>query len=187
MKNTFYQYYKKIIRNDFINKFFYKNIGEIPEFKRIILNFGCKSFDLKKLSTSLLALKLITNQKGALKISRKPHILLKLRKGNPVSCVVTLKNNEMYTFLKKLICDSLPFIKNFDKIKINKKKQKKTFSFTLNNLIIFEELELHFYLFRNLPPLNITIITNSKSIKELIFLLQSFKLPTILKAFVTQW
>jgi hypothetical protein len=50
---------------------------------------------------------------------------------------------------------------------------------TLVDLINFKELEKQFYVFTNLPPLNIVLITNTKSRKELIYLLNSFKMPFI--------
>jgi hypothetical protein len=49
----------------------------------------------------------------------------------------------------------------------------------LKDLISFKELEKQFYLFSNLPPLNITFVTNTKTRKELLYLLNAFKLPLI--------
>ena len=175
-------YYKKVIRYDLINKFSYTHLEEIPQLKKIILNFGCKTFEIKRVSAALLSLGLITKKRGALTRSKRANILLKIRKGNPVGCVVVLRKKAMYTFLLKLVTEVFPNLKDFKGINISNKLSTTSFSFTLSDLINFKELEKQFYLFINLPPLNITFITNVKTKQELLYLLNSFKLPLIFKS-----
>ena len=179
--NSLEYYYKTIIKYDLINKFSYSNIKKIPELKKIVLNFGCKSSEIKELATSLLALELIinTNTPIFLTKSKQPNVLLKIRKGAPVGCKVILKKKTMYDFFLKLITEILPNLKNFEGINFKKSITNSNFSFTLKNLVTFKELETYFYLFEKLPPLNITIITNTSTKKELFFLINSFKLPLL--------
>jgi large subunit ribosomal protein L5 len=150
--NILENYYKKVIKYDLINKFLYTHSDEIPQLKKIILNFGCKNFEIKSIASALLSLELITTKRGSLIKSKRSNILLKIRKGYPVGCIVVLKKNKMYMFFLKLLSEVFPNLK---------------------------ELEKQFYLFTNLPPLNITLITNAKTKKELLYLLNSFKLPII--------
>ena len=175
--NILENYYKKVIRYDLLNKFLYNRIEDIPQLKKIVLNFGCKSFDMRNLAVSLLSLELITGQKGVLTKSKRANILLKIRKGNPVGCMVVLKKNKMYDFTFKLLIDVFPNLRDFRGIHVAKKLNMTSLSFTLIDLISFKELEKQFYLFSNLPPLNVTFVTNAKSKKELLYLLNSFKLP----------
>lgn len=175
--NLLQYYYKTIIKYDLINKFHYTKTDEIPKLKKIILNFGCKQNELKNLAASMLALELITTKQGIITKSRKPNILLKIRKGNPIGCLVILKKEKMYTFFLKLLNDIFPALRDFNGLFT--KKNFNSFSFTLTQLITFSELENQFYLFSKLPPLNITFVTNTKTKKELVYLLKSFKLPLI--------
>ena len=175
--NPLENYYKKVIRHDLINKFSYNNLDDIPELKKIILNFGCKSFEIKNIAASLSALELIAAKQGTVTKAKRPNILLKIRKGHPVGCVVVLTKTQMYDFFLKLLTQVFPNLKDFKGIKISKKLKNKSFSLTLTDLINFEELEKQFYLFTNLPPLNIILVTNAKSRKELMYLLHSFKIP----------
>lgn len=177
--NILENYYKKIIRRDLVNKFSYTHLDEIPQLKKIILNFGCKNSDIKSIASALLSLELITTKPGSLVKSNRSNVLLKIRKGNPVGCVVVLKKNEMYHFLHKLLSEVFPSLKSFTGFGVSKKLNKTSFSFTLKDLINFKELEKQFYLFINLPPLNITLITNAKTKEELLYLLHSFKLSLI--------
>jgi large subunit ribosomal protein L5 len=91
----FNSFYLKTLKYELCNKFAYKNINEVPKLKKIILNFGCKTADLKHLSASLLALELITSQKGRITTTKSPNLLLKIKKGNPSGCKVTLKKTQM--------------------------------------------------------------------------------------------
>jgi len=178
--NILENYYKKVIRYDLLNKFSYNRIEDIPQLKKVVLNFGCKSFDIRNLAVSLFSLELIAYQKGILTKSKRSNILLKIRKGNPVGCMVILKKNKMYSFTFKLLIDVFPSLRDFKGIYVAKKLNTTSFSFTLSDLISFKELEKQFYLFSNLPPLNITFVTNARSKKELLYLLNSFKLPITL-------
>ena len=112
---TFNSFHLKTLKYELCNKFAYKNISELPKLKKIILNFGCRTADLKHLSASLLALELITCQKGRITTTKSPNLLLKIKKGNPSRFKVTLKKKQMLNFLLKMIINVFPKIKNFSK------------------------------------------------------------------------
>jgi large subunit ribosomal protein L5 len=178
--NLLENYYKQVIKYDLINKFFYNQLKDIPELKKIILNFGCKSFEIKNIAAALLSLELITTKQATVTKSKRANLLLKIRKGYPVGCMVILTKNKMYEFFFKLLTEVFPNLKELKGIKVSKNLKNKSFSMTLLDLINFKELEKQFYLFTNLPPLNIILVTNTKSRKELIYLLNSFKMPFFL-------
>lgn len=171
-------YYKNIIKHNLINKFRYKNITHLPKLQKIVLNFECNKFEIKHLSTTLIALELVTLKRGMLTQAKGSNVLLKIKKGNPVGCKVILKKKFMFHFLVRLLIDVFPKLKNFSTLKIVKNKLKSdSFSYKLIDTLIFSELEQNYYIFNSLPNLNITIIANTKNQKELLFLLNSFKLP----------
>lgn len=176
---NFLNHYKKnVIVYDLINKFNYKTIKNIPIIDKMILNFGFKNIDSKSLYTSFLALELITGKKGVFTQAKTSNILLKIRKGNPVGCKVVLKKRLMYLFLNKLIIEIFPKMKPLNKILYkNKFLNTTSTSFTITNILIFSEFEKNYYLFNNLPELDITFVTKTKTKQEFLFLLNSFKLP----------
>jgi large subunit ribosomal protein L5 len=170
-------YYQSVIQYDLINKFQYKNLQNLPKLEKIVLHFSYKNPNIKILASSLLSLELITTKRGTLTTTKKSHILLKLRKGNPIGCKVILKKTLMYRFFTKLLVDIFPQMKEFKKFDLRSPLlQPPTFSYQLKNVFIFLELEQNYNLFSNLSNLNITIVTNTKTQKELLFLLNSFKL-----------
>lgn len=170
-------FYKKTLKFDLINKFHYTDLKKLPKLKKIVLNFSCKTTELKTLATNLLALELITSQKGMLTISKHPNLSLKIRKGNPTGCKLTLKKISMLSFLDKSLNDIFPKIKNFDGIRISPKLEKATLSFILKDTLNFSELTEHYYLFNNLSNLSLSFIMKSETKKEMLFLLKSLQLP----------
>ena len=170
-------FYLRTSKYDLINKFLYKDTKKLPKLKKIILNFGCQTSDIKNLTSSLLALELITNQKGSLTRTKRSNILLKIRKGHPTGCKITLRKNKLFNFFSRLIVLIFPKLKSFDKFKQNKKIKKNSYSFELNDTFNFNELEEHYYLFNNIPKLHVTIVTNTGTTQELFFILNSFKFP----------
>jgi large subunit ribosomal protein L5 len=170
-------FYKKNLNYEFINKFIYNNTKQIPKIKKITLNFGCKTTEIKNLTASLLALELITYQKSKFTTTKYPNIVLKLRKGNPVGCKIELRNKKMFYFLENLLNEVFPKIKNFDGLKFNKKLNHNTFSFKIKDNFTFKSIEEHYYLFNKLSELNITILTTTKKRIELNHLIKLFQFP----------
>ena len=171
----------KTIKYELLNKFNYKNIKEIPQIETIVLNFGCKTTELKFLTASLLALELITNQRGAFTKTKFPNVVLKIKKGNPAGCKVLIRKRNMLNFFLKTIITIFPKLKNFKSFNLPKKSNKSIFSYELEDIFSFKELEKQYYLFNNLSKLHITIITNCKCKNELVFLLRSFQFPISLQ------
>jgi large subunit ribosomal protein L5 len=173
----FFKYYnKKIIKHDLINKFNYGNTNKVPKLKKIILNFGCKSFKIQQFATTLLALEILATKKSTLTVAKNANVLLKIQKGHAAGCKVILREKEIYNFLTRLFLEILPKLKNFTGFKL--KTKTSSFSFKLlSNEILLQEFEEQYPLFANLPDLDIHISTNSKTQKELSFLIKSLKFP----------
>lgn len=172
------KFHYKTLKYELINKFNYNDTKNLPNIKTIVLNFGCKTADIKQLAASLLALELITQQKGHFTKTKYSKILFKIRKGNPTGCKVTLNKFNKFKFLELLTVEIFPKLKNFNGFN-SKTHKKNNFSCELNNTFSFTELEKNYYLFNNIPKLDISVVslnTNKKN-EELLFLLKSYRLP----------
>lgn len=170
-------FYFKTLKYDLLNKFMYNNTHKLPKLKKIILNFGSKTANIKQLSSGLLAFELIANQKGTLTTTKKSNILLKIRKGNPTGCKLTLQKYNLFNIFRKTLFEIFPKLKNFNGFIQSRKIKKNAFSYEIHDTFSFSELEGHYYFFNNLPKLDITIITTTQNRKELIFLLKSLQFP----------
>lgn len=165
-------YNKNIVNYDLLNKFSYKSINKLPKIDSIIINFSLKKNDLKLLITYLSALKLITKQKGTVTLSKKSNIILKVRKGTPIGCKLTLRKKKMFEFYLKLI--------NKYMLALNKTIiTQKVFSFQIKDIFKFKELESNYQFFNSLKVLNININTKSNCKSQNKFLLYSLKIITL--------
>jgi large subunit ribosomal protein L5 len=171
---SFFTNYSQIVKYDSINSFFFENQNQIPRLQTIILNFGYQKSNFKRLISGLLALEFLTSKKSKLTRSKSLNVLLKIKQGNPVGCKIVLKKKIMHQFHAKLMTSV------FTKLKSSKntlcKQGCKSMSITIQNPLIFMELENHYEIFKDIPKLDITFITNAKSTKELFFLLKSIKI-----------
>jgi large subunit ribosomal protein L5 len=175
--------YLKTIRFDIINKFPIKNTRNICKIDKIILNFGCKTSDVKKLSTALLALELISQQKGKLTTTNRPNLEAKIRKGDPVGCKITLRNGKAFDFIYETLMTIFSQLKSFEEIPTssNSARLQNTLTYMVNDMFSFKELENNYQLFQHLPNLKITVVTNNETINQLLFALKSFKTPFVVK------
>lgn len=172
----FKTYFDKIVQYDLVNTFFYRNVIEIPKLERIILNFGYQKSNFKYFISSLLALEFISSKKGKITKSTRLNVILKIKKGDPVGCKVVLEKNAMYSFYIKLVTSLFSKVKQLQASQLQQDfNGTKSISFQLKNPLLFTELENQFQFFKNLPKLDITLVTTSKSQKELFFLLKSTK------------
>ena len=171
------QFYFKTLKYDLVNKFVYRHADGLPKLKKIILNFGFKSVDVKQLSSGLLAFELIANQKGVITTTTKSNILLKIRKGNPTGCKLTLQKYNLFNLLRKVTMEVFPKLKNFNGFTPSRKIKKNAFSYEIHDTFSFFDLEKHYYCFNNLPKLDITVITTAQDKKEFLFILKSLRFP----------
>lgn len=173
----FFNYYDQhIVKYDLITKFRYKKLTSIPAIQFISLRIQFKNYDLKSLITGLAGLELITSQKGTLIKSRVSKISVKIRKGQPIGCKLTVRQDKMFSFLTKLI--------NYNMLKIHTSRLKNNLqhnilSLNVSNVLIFSVLEKNYQFFRSLKNLNINIVTTPCSSKEFRFFIKSYKLKIL--------
>lgn len=171
MNKNLKNHYQNVISYDLITKFHYQNIFEIPKITKICLNMGFKNANIekKKLINIIVLLKLITNQKPIVTKSKKNNIFLKIKKNSIIGCKVTLRKKNINIFLEKLLIFIIP---NIQKINFNSKNIN-ILNFQIQNILNFFELKTEFLKFKNMPPIDISIHTNSKNNIELFTLLNS--------------
>jgi len=125
--NRLRSHYKYVVQYDLITKLSHINCITLPKIESVTLNFGIKEsvISTKKILAPLLALELVTGQKGVVTKSKKDLIRYKIRKGMIVGCKVNLRNKEnLFSFLEKLVSMTLPRIRYFNGIRKDKLLKK---------------------------------------------------------------
>ena len=169
--NILEKHYNNFIKYNLALKFNYKDINKIPKIKSIILNFGCKTSDLKKLSLSFLILQLITKKRGKLTLSKKSNIFLKIRKGQPVGCQVILKKKSKY----KIAFYLFKIISNINYNLTFKLNKSKSVTFNIFNIFNFNIIENNYILFNGVNKINITLLFDNNINNEILFILNCLR------------
>jgi len=171
------EFYNQTVIYDLINRYHYKTIEQIPTITKIVLSFTIKESDLKSLSASLLALELITSQKSFIIGTKTSNVKLKIKRGVPIGCKVTLRKKAQSEFFLRSIFNILPNLHDFQGFHTKRSLEKNEFSYEIHDTFTFKELERKYYLFGKLPKLNLTIVTNCQKKGEALFLLKSHQFP----------
>lgn len=169
----FHYYYNNILKREFLTKYIYKNVYQLPKIKKIVLCLSFSQTSLKGLLPLLSALTLVSSQKPYLLTSSRPVILLRVKSGLPVGCKVDLRGQQLFFFFEKLIFSILPRLKDF-----SLRFRKNVLFLSFPNLFVFKEIEKDYEYFADLPSLNITFVFatyNRKS--EIIDFLGAFHFP----------
>ena len=131
--------------------------------------------DKKKIDIVVDRLAKITGQKPALRGAKKSIASFKVRTGDPIGVLVTLRGARMYTFLDKLINVAIPRTKDFRGISAKSFDGRGNYNMGIKEQIIFPEIE--YEKVDALRGMNITITTSAKTDEEAKALLLAFKLP----------
>lgn len=157
-------------------EFGYKNVMQVPRLEKIVVNQGIGQAiaDKKVLEYSLKEITNITGQKAQTAHSTKDVSNFKLRKGMPIGTYVTLRKNNMYEFLERLIHVVLPRIRDFRGIG-NKLDGRGNYTLGIKEQVIFPEIsldEIH-----KIMGMNITFVTTANTDEEGMALLRELGLP----------
>ena len=159
-----------------MKQFNYSSPMQIPVLKKIVINQGLGSAtqDKKIIDVAINELSAITGQKAVATVSKKDVANFKLRKKMPIGVMVTLRREQMYEFLEKLVRVALPRIRDFKGIE-SKFDGRGKYTLGIQEQIIFPEINID--AIDRLLGMNITFVTSAPTDEEGYALLKEFGLP----------
>ncbi len=131
--------------------------------------------DAKKMDAAVADLTAITGQKPVVRRARKSISNFKLRAGMPVGATVTLRGNQMFEFLDRLINVAIPRIRDFRGVPAKSFDGRGNYTLGITEQIIFPEID--YDKIDKIRGMNITIVTTAKTDEEAFELLQAFGMP----------
>ncbi|MBQ9495324.1 MAG: 50S ribosomal protein L5 [Treponema sp.] len=169
--------YKDAIVPDLIKEFGYTTPMQVPQIKKIVVSMGVgEALTNKKLLDAAVAdLTQITGQRAVKTKAKKSIANFKLREGNEIGAMVTLRGTMMYEFLDRLINVALPRVKDFRGIKATGFDGRGNFSLGITEQIIFPEID--FDKIERISGMNIAIVTSARTDNEARALLSKFNMP----------
>ena len=168
--------YKERIAPALMKQFNYYSSMQIPVLKKIVINqgLGSATADKKIIEVAINELTAITGQKAVATVSKKDVANFKLRKKMPIGVMVTLRREQMYEFLEKLVRVALPRIRDFKGIE-SKFDGRGNYTLGIQEQIIFPEINIDSI--DRILGMNITFVTSAPTDEEGYALLKEFGLP----------
>jgi large subunit ribosomal protein L5 len=169
--------YEKEIAQKLSDQFQYGNKMQIPRLEKIVLNMGLgeaiQNAGLMEAAQKELAA--ITGQKPVVTKSRKSIAGFKLRAGNSVGCMVTLRKDRMWEFLDRFLSLALPRVRDFRGVPHKGFDGRGNYTLGLREQIVFPEID--YDKVQKIKGMNITFVTSATKDDESKALLAHLGMP----------
>ncbi len=174
---TFKELYNKEIKKALMTKFKYGSIMEVPRLEKIVINMGVgeAAQDSKFIDAAIKDLEKIAGQKPVITKARKSIAGFKVREGQSIGAKVTLRGDNMYNFMEKLIKISLPRVRDFRGISKGSFDGFGNYTLGIKEQIIFPEIDYDTIL--KIAGMDIVFVTTAKTNEEAFELLSGFGMP----------
>ena len=175
--NSLKEKYNDVIKKDLMEKFNYSSVMEIPKLEKIVINIGVgeASHDSKFIEAAVDDLETITGQKPIITKAKKSIAGFKLREGQSIGTKVTLRGENMYNFMDKLIRVALPRVRDFRGISPKAFDGFGNYTLGIKEQLIFPEIDYDKIL--KIRGMDIVFVTTAKTNEEGLALLTGFGLP----------
>ena len=160
-----------------MDKFNYSSIMEAPKVDKIVINMGVgdATTNSKLLEAAVEDLKIITGQQPVVTKSKKAIAGFKLREGQGIGCKVTLRGENMYNFLDKLVTIGLPRVRDFRGVSPKAFDGRGNYTLGIKEQLIFPEIEFDTVV--KVRGMDIVFVTTAKSNEEAYDLLSGLGIP----------
>ena len=175
--NRLKEKYNKEIVPSLREKYNYKSIMEVPTLDKIVVNIGVgdATTNSKLLDAAVEELAQITGQKPVVTKAKKAIAGFKVREGQPIGCKVTLRGENMYNFLDKLISITLPRVRDFRGVSHRSFDGRGNYTLGLTEQLIFSEIDYDNVV--KVRGMDIVFVTTAKTNDEAYDLLKGFGMP----------
>jgi large subunit ribosomal protein L5 len=170
-------HYDEVVRGTLTKQFEYLNPMQVPRITKVVLNMGIGEgvADRKKVDNAAADLSLIAGQKAVVTKARKSIANYKLRDGQAIGCMVTLRKARMYDFIDRLVNIALPRIRDFRGLNPKSFDGRGNYSLGIREHIVFPEID--FDKATDTWGLDVTVCTSAPTDDEARALLAAFNFP----------
>ena len=169
--------YKNNVFSSLMDQFKYDNVMEVPKLEKVTINMGLGEAkeNAKIMESAVEEIGLITGQRPIVTKARKSIANFKVRQGMPVGAKVTLRGDNMYTFIDKLFNIALPRVRDFKGVSKNSFDGRGNYSMGIKEQLIFPEI--NYDKVDTIKGMNIVFTTTAKTDEEAAALLAGLGLP----------
>lgn len=169
--------YNETLRGEITKEFGYDNVMQVPRLEKVVLNMGIGEAvnDSKKVQSAADDLALIAGQKPVIVKARKSIATFKLREGMPIGVKVTLRKNQMYEFIDRLVTIALPRVRDFRGLSPKSFDGRGNFALGIKEHIVFPEID--YDKVSDIWGMDVIVCTTAPNDDEARSLLKGFNFP----------
>ncbi len=175
--NRLEEKYRNEVVPSLIEKHGYKTPMLVPKIEKVVVNIGVGDAvaNSKMLEAALSDLEKITGQKPIETKAKKSIASFKVREGHKIGCKVTLRGENMYVFLDKLISIALPRVRDFRGVSSKSFDGRGNYTLGIKEQLIFPEINFDEVV--KVRGMDIVIVTSAKTNEEAFDLLKELGVP----------
>ncbi len=169
--------YRSEIVGQLRNEFQYKSISQVPQLEKVVVNMGLgeAAANPKILEKATQELGLITGQKPSIRRARNSVSNFKLREGQAIGAMVTLRGARKWEFLDNLLSVALPRVRDFKGVSSKAFDGRGNYTLGIREQIIFPEVD--YDAIERVTGMNITVVTTAETDAEGKALLSHLGMP----------
>lgn len=169
--------YQKEILAALMKEFGFKNPMQAPRLEKVVVNMGLGEAinNGKIIDASLEQLSALTGQKPVITKARKSIANFKLRQGQSIGAMVTMRGDRAYEFFDRLVSIALPRVRDFKGVSPKAFDGKGNYTFGVREQIIFPEI--NYDKVEKIKGMNITVVTTARNDEEGRALLKALGMP----------
>ena len=158
-------------------KYNYKSIMEVPKLEKIVINMGVgdATQNSKLLEAAIADLAKISGQKPVITKAKKSIAGFKVREGQSIGCKVTLRGDNMYNFMDKLISIALPGVRDFRGVSNKAFDGRGNYTMGIKEQLIFQEINYDDIV--KVRGMDIVFVTTAETNNEAYDLLNGLGIP----------
>ena len=158
-------------------EFGYANAMAIPKVEKVVINMGLgeATANIKIIDTGADELARVTGQKPVTRRAKKSIAQFKVRKGQPVGTMVTLRGERMWEFLDRLVSIALPRVRDFKGVSPKGFDGRGNYTLGLRDQLLFPEID--YMKVDKARGMNVSVVTTAKTDEEARKLLQFIGMP----------
>src|SRR3974390_3248782 len=171
------EHYQKKVVPALTKEFSYKNPMAVPKLEKISINIGLgeATQNAKLMDGAVTELGQIAGQKPVVTKARKSISQFKLREGQAIGCMVTLRGDRMYEFFDRLVNVALPRVRDFRGVPTKSFDGRGNFTLGVRDQLIFPEIA--YAKVEKMKGMNITIVTTAGNDDQARALLKHMGMP----------
>ena len=175
--NRLKEKYNKEVVPSLMNKYKYSTKMEAPKLEKIVINMGVgdATGNSKLIEGAVADLTKLSGQKPVVTKARKSIAGFKIREGQSIGCKVTLRGENMYNFMDKLISIALPQVRDFRGTNPKAFDGKGNYTLGIKEQLIFPEIDFDDVV--KVRGMDIVFVTTAKSNEEAFDLLSELGMP----------